>query len=136
MKIPVLLLAGTTTVLLLISWMHGYGTAYSLAYGAIVALSLSISATFFWLWYARTTPLALGMAFSWAGAAGVMGWWWIYQLLSAPDAMVENRILFLFVSSYFVGGLLHFQVIFRSLGARSVVILLPLALFLGFSFVL
>ncbi len=87
--------------------------------------------TFFWLWRKRATPLALGMGFSWAGTGGVLGWWWLYRFLGTPEAMVDNEFLFLFVASYIVGGILHFQVIVRSLGWRSLVALLPTGLFLG-----
>lgn len=126
---PTLALTGlTTAALLVLSAIHGYGTAYSVAYGAVVAEALAISATFFWLWRTRATPLALGMGFSWAGAFGVMGWWWLYQRLGAPEIMVENPILFLFVATYFIGGVLHFNVIIRSLGAKSVIVLLPAVL--------
>ncbi|MEM6823776.1 MAG: hypothetical protein AAGB18_06245 [Pseudomonadota bacterium] len=126
MKAALATLFVTAAGLIALSYIDSYQAAYDLAYGAIVAMALSISLTFFWLWRARATPLALGMGFGWAGASGVMGWWWVYSLLSRPEAMVESRLLFVFVSCYFVGGLLHFKVIVRSLGWRAVAVLFPL----------
>ena len=132
MKLALALLAATAAGLVAFSHLNGYGAAYDLAYGAVVAMAASISATFFWLWRARATPLALGMGFSWAGATGVMGWWWVYSLLGKPGLMVESRLLFLFVSCYAVGAVLHFKVIFRSLGWRSVAVIAPpLAVIVG-----
>ena len=73
-----------------------------------------ISLTFLWLWARKETPLALGMSFSWAGAASVMGWWWVFNVLSRPVAMAESELLFLFLAVYFVGAVLHFAAIMRS----------------------
>ena len=70
--------------------IFGYDLAYQMAYGAISAMAVLISATFFWLWWQRATPLALGMGFSWAGAGMVMGYWWVHNLLDRPDWMDEN----------------------------------------------
>ena len=134
MKPALALLLATAAGLIAFSYFRGYDAAYDLAYGAIVAMAFSISATFFWLWRERATPLALGMGFSWAGATGVMGWWWVYSILGKPGMMVESRLLFLFVSCYFVGALLHFQVIVRSLGWRSVTVLVPLVAAAGAMF--
>lgn len=93
----------------------GYRIVYEIGYGALTLMALMISGTFLWLWSERATPLALGMAYSWAGAAGVLGWWWFYHLLDAPNAMVDSEVLFLLLSLYFVGAILHFAVITRSL---------------------
>ena len=86
---------------------------------SVVAMALSMSGTFFWLWRAQATPLALGMGFSWAGTAGVLGWWWLFRLLDRPEAMREHAGLFVFVAAYFVGALLHFRVVGASLGRRA-----------------
>lgn len=128
------LLAATTIVLITLRLNLGYEVAYKVAYGAVVGLGLSMSATFFWLWYSRQTPLALGMGCSWAGASGVMGWWWLFKHFNRPDFMAENEILFVFVACYFVGGILHFQVIARSLGAKAWALLLPMILVVAASF--
>ena len=97
----------------------GYRATYQLAYGAFTLMAAMISLTFLWLWAVRATPLALGMSFSWAGAASVVGWWWMYNLFSQPDAMFEHSVLFLFLSFYFVGAILHFAVIERSFMKHS-----------------
>ena len=131
MKPALVLLAGSALSLIALSQFQGYHAAYTIAYGVVVTLALSISATFFWLWRVRATPLALGMGFSWAGTCGVLGWWWLFNRLGEPGLMVDNQLLFVFVSSYFVGGVLHFQVIIRSLGRRSALVLLPMLLFVG-----
>ena len=89
----------------------GYDTAYQVGYGAIAIMGVCISLTFLWLWWVRATPLALGMAFSWAGAASVMGWWWVFNLLDHPVAMQQNPGLFVFLSLYIVGATMHFRVI-------------------------
>jgi len=125
MKHALILLAAGTALLLAISLAFGFDQAYALAYGAVAAMALSIAGTFFWLWHTRATPLALGMGFSWAGATGVMGWWWIHRLLGTPEWMEQNPLLFVFVATYFVGTLLHFQVIRRSIGWSALILLLP-----------
>lgn len=93
----------------------GYDSAYQVGYGAISMMGVVISATFFWLWWVRATPLALGMAFSWAGAGSVMGWWWIFNMLEQPQSLVQHNALFLFLSLYIVGAISHFRVIQQAL---------------------
>lgn len=95
--------------------LMGYGAAYALAYGTLVTMAVLIAATFLWLFTMQTTPLALGMAFSWSGAATVMGWWWIYGVLGQPRWMADSELLFVFVSIYLTGAVLHFDVIQRSM---------------------
>ena len=126
MRYAILLLGMTASLFVGTSVAFGYDRAYVVAFGVVVALALSISGTFFWLWLSRATPLALGMGFSWLGTTGVLGWWWVFQLLHNPPVMRDNAGLFIFVAAYFVGAILHFQVIRRSLGLRSYVLLLPL----------
>ena len=105
----------------------GYQTVYEIGYGALMFMGAMISGTFFWLWAARATPLALGMSFSWAGAAGVMGWWWLFNLLGRPEPMVESEVLFVLLALYFVGAILHFAVIARSLSLPPYTHGLPIA---------
>jgi len=93
----------------------GYSSAYKLGYGAISIMGMIIAATFLWLWWVRATPLALGMAFSWAGSGTVMGWWWSYNILGSPEAMHDNKALFVFLSLYIVGAVMHFKVIQQAL---------------------
>lgn len=133
MKLATFLFVGTLAALGVLYLRDGYDAAYSTAYGAVVGLSMAISATFFWLWSARATPLALGMGISWAGTCGVMGWWWLFNLLGQPGLMVDSPILFVFVAAYFVGGTLHFRVILRSLGPKSALVLLPTVVVVGIS---
>lgn len=133
MKVALVLFTGAITALLALYVFKGYGAAYSTAYGTVVAIAFGISATFFWLWSARATPLALGMGISWAGTCGVLGWWWVFNLFGKPGLMDESPILFVFVAAYFVGGVLHFQVIVRSLGPRSALALVPAVLFVAIS---
>ena len=116
MKKALLLLGAVAGLFISLRYAIGYDRALVIAYGAVIALALSISVTFFWLWLVRATPLALGMGFSWAGTTGVLGWWWLYRLLDRPEAMTENITLLGFVSAYFVGAILHFRVMGRSLG--------------------
>lgn len=110
------LLTLTVVAMFLIYAGFGYEAAYEIGYGAFALMAAMVSLTFLWLWAERATPLAVGMAFGWAGAASVMGWWWVYSLTGAPHAMRQNATLFLFLSVYFVGAVLHFAVIGRSLG--------------------
>lgn len=111
--------------LVLVDAVFGYDTAYAISYGALALLALGISATFLWLYLRRTTPLALGMSFSWAGAASVLGWWWLYNSFGRPVAMDENAGLLAFVSLYFVGAVLHFAVIAQSLHLPRAALVLP-----------
>ncbi len=92
----------------------GYWPVYQVGYGAFSLMAAMISLTFLWLWVKRETPLALGMSMSWAGAASVMGWWWVFNALSQPAAMRESQVLFLILSVCFVGAILHFAAIMRT----------------------
>lgn len=105
----------------------GWQATYQIGYGAFCLMAAMISLTFLWLWARRATPLALGMSFGWAGASSVIGWWWVYNLMDRPGQMAENEILFLALSLYFVGAILHFSVIQRSFGLYRLAYLLPVA---------
>ena len=122
-----LLMLATVAVLLVYAGL-GYEAAYEITYGAFTLVAAMVSLTFLWLWLQRATPLAEGMALSWAGSASVMGWWWIYNLLNGPAGMHENAMLLLFLSVYFVGAIMHFSVIGRSLGASRNLWLVPVIL--------
>jgi hypothetical protein len=128
MRYAGLLLIGIAGVGVLADWAFGYALTYAVGYGAFAIMAAMISGTFFWLWATRATPLALGMGFSWAGAASVMGWWWVYHLAAQPPAMAENAALFVFLGFYFVGAILHFVVIQRSMGMRRWVFVVPVVL--------
>lgn len=125
---PILLLCLISACFMAVHAVFGYEIAYLVGYGSFTLMAALISATFLWLWARRATPLALGMSFGWGGAASVMGWWWIFNLNGQLGWMGEHPMLFGFLSLYFVGALLHLQVIGRSfeLPART-----PLVAFVG-----
>ena len=114
----------------------GYWPVYQVSYGAFALVAAIIAGTFFWLWVRRSTPLALGMGFGWGGAASVMAWWWLFNLFDRPEAMTENTLLFLFLSIYFVGAVLHLDVIGRSFGLSRAAAMAPLAVALFASTIL
>ena len=125
---PLIMLAAVSLAALISNEMLGYELAYEIGYGVFTLMAAMISATFLWLWMRRATPLAIGMFFGWAGASGVLGWLWVYRLLEHPSWMVKNPLLFIFLSVYFVGAMLHFEVIGRSFGLDERVYYLPVAL--------
>lgn len=125
MKKPILILGTVLALFLLGHRFFGYTTVYLVAYGAFSLMAAFMAATFFWLWTRRATPLALGMAFSWAGAASVMGWWWLLNLAELPEWMLKNPVLLDFLAIYFVGVVMHFQVIGRSFGLPTRFALYP-----------
>ena len=111
----------------------GYRAVVEVAYGAITLMAGMIAATFLWLFVVRATPLALGMAYSWAGAGCVMGWWWVYNLAGQPEWLAQSPVLVAFLPFYFVGAVLHFAVIHRSFGLHGLAFLVPVALAVGVS---
>lgn len=111
----------------------GYEAAYEITYGAFTLMAAMVSLTFLWLWQERATPLAAGMALSWGGSAFVMGWWWVYNLLDRPAVMQDSSALFLCLAIYFVGAILHFALIGRSLGVSRSVWTLPVLLAIAVS---
>jgi hypothetical protein len=121
-------------LMLLIGLFHlgylglGYEAMYQVAYGAITLMALMISGTFLWLFVQRATPLALGMAYGWAGAGLVLGWWYLYHLTGRPGWAVDSPVLFVILPFYFVGAVLHFAVIHRSFGRHGMSFLWPVAL--------
>lgn len=124
---PVLLLVAVASAFFVSNAVFGYDRSYAIGYGAFTLMAILVAATFFWLWVKRATPLAMGMFFGWAGAAGVMGWWWSFNLLEHPDWMVANPALFLMLSAYFVGAVLHFKVIWHSFGLKGMGYVYPVA---------
>lgn len=56
----------------------GYSEVYSVIYGTICIYAALIAATFYWQITKLWSGLAVGMALSWTGTSGVMGWWWLY----------------------------------------------------------
>lgn len=107
--------------------VFGWRSAYQVGYGSVAVMGLAIAATFLWLWWVKATPLALGMALSWAGSAAVMGWWWSFDVLNFPNAMLENRFLLAFVALYTTGAIMHFHVIQQSMALPRYFSTLPVA---------
>ncbi|WP_068110408.1 hypothetical protein [Tropicimonas marinistellae] len=105
----------------------GFSGTAEIAFGALTIMSVMISAIFLWLWGMRMSPLSLGMAFSWAGAAMVMGWWWLHSLLGAPTWMLRSEIPLLLSALLLTGAVLHFEVIETSFGFRRGAFLLPVS---------
>lgn len=106
---------------------QGYLGTAQVAHGALTIMAVMISATFLWLWAMRMSPLSLGMAFSWAGAAMVMGWWWLYTLMGEPAWMMRSELLLVLLSVFLTGAVLHFEVLQTSFGFRRGGFLLPVA---------
>ncbi len=123
LSIFVIILAGTHSSFLL----QGYLDTSEILYGAMTIMALMISAIFLWLWGMRMSPLSLGMAFSWAGSAMVMGWWWLSAQLGRPAWMSENEILLLVMGLMMTGAVLHFEVLETSFGYRRGAFLAPVA---------
>ena len=130
---PIMLLVAVSAAFLVSNKVLGYDRSYAIGYGAFTLMAVLVSATFLWLWVKRATPLAMGMFFGWAGAAGVMGWWWSFNLLGHPVWMVANPELFLLLSAYFVGAVLHFKVIWQSFGWKGRGYWYPVVACLGLS---
>jgi hypothetical protein len=96
-------------------------------------MALMIAATFLWLFAVRATPLALGMAYGWAGTGFVLGWWWVFNASGQPLWARESPILFMLLPFCFVGAVLHFAVIHRSFGRHGTAFLWPVAAALAVS---
>ncbi len=133
MKQAFMLLVMLIALFVLGDRVWGYQAVIEVAYGAITLMAGMIAATFLWLFIVRATPLALGMAYSWAGAGCVMGWWWVYNLAGQPVWLTDSPLLFAFLPFYFVGAVLHFAVIHRSFGLHGLAFLVPVLAALGLS---
>ncbi len=107
--------------------LQGFGRTAEIVHGMLTVMALMISATFLWLWGMRLSPLSLGMAFSWAGAAMVMGWEWLAAQFGDPAWMNESELLLVLTGVLMTGAVLHFEVLETSFGYRRGVFLLPVA---------
>ena len=115
----------------------GFWPTYKIAYGAFSLLAAGISATFLWLWLARKEELSLGMALSWAGAAGLNGSWYLSNLFDGFP--IEPSVL-TSVALYATGAVVHiwsFQRVLRLpfllvILGPTVAVLFGLVMFLGF----
>lgn len=128
MRQAVLMFLGVATVLQIGQRALTAPAIQDLAHGATALMALVIAGTFLWLWARRATPLALGMALSWAGAGLMLGWWWAYGLLGRPEAMAANPVFLNFLALYAVGAMLHFMVIARSFDLPERGMILPMIL--------
>ena len=106
---------------------QGFSGTAQVVYGALTIMALMISAIFIWLWAMRLSPLSLGMAVSWAGAAMVIGWSWLSMQLGGPVWMDESEVVLVLVGLVATGAVLHFEVLERSLGYRRGAFLFPVA---------
>jgi hypothetical protein len=123
MKQALWLLAATGAALGFVAALFGAGGTAALAFGAVAAMAGLIALTFLWLWWVRATPLALGMALSWAGSALVAGWIWAAML---NDGLQEGgAVLFAALPLLLAGALLHFDVMRSSMGFRRGAVVLP-----------
>lgn len=125
MKQAVLLLVAILALLDLGRIGIGDAAMLAIAYGAMAQIALFMATTFLWLWLERTTPLALGMAWSWLGAALFAGWWWGLDLAGKALPVAHPGAIVVMLAVGFVGALLHFAVIHRSFGFHGVGFLWP-----------
>ncbi|WP_188527295.1 hypothetical protein [Sinisalibacter lacisalsi] len=133
MKQAIGLLALILAALALVRAALGGEAALVLAAGAVALMALMIAGTFLWLYFERTTPLALGMAFSWLGWGLFAGWGWAASLAGAPvwGGLAAGSLAVL--GFCIVGAVLHFSVIHRSFGWHGASFLWPVALALALS---
>ena len=124
---PIIILVAVSVAFLVSNAFIGYDRSYAIGYGALALMAAMVSLTFLWLWVRRATPLAMGMFFGWAGAASVIGWWWLFYLHGHPHWMVEDPVPFVLLSVYFVGAILHFKVIWQSFGMDGSGYYIPVA---------
>lgn len=98
-----------------------YDAAYLIGYGAITLAALVIAATFAWLWRVRATPMAVGMALSWSGCAGFVGYWWLFQVIGrTPGTPLDRQALWAFLALYLAGAMGHLRVIAGAYGGGRV----------------
>ena len=115
MSRSVLLILGVYVTLSSIDRTLGFNAAHDIAYAVISLLAIVIAVVFAWLWRVRATPMAMGMALSWAGCHGFVGYWWVYdQLGREPATYLEHDVLFVFIALYFSGAVLHLSVISKA----------------------
>ena len=94
----------------------GQAATAAMGYAAVAAMAAMIAGTFLWLWWVRATPLALGMALSWAGVAVVA----FHLAGGAPDALPHVALPLLAA-----GATLHFAVMRRSMGLHPAAAAVP-----------
>lgn len=127
MKQAVALFLVVLAVLELAGQAFGHAQVLLIVLGAMSIMAVMIGGTFLWLWFERTTPLALGMVYTWAGTAIFIGWWWGLGLAGAARSGGQAHLALVVHGTYIVGALLHFAVIHRSFGLRGPGFLWPVA---------
>ncbi len=126
MRHALLLTAVLTAVFLLAERILGVEVAAALGFGTVMVIGAINALTFLWLWWARTTPLALGMSCSWMGQTALSIWWeWSMptrsrrlgrgQRARIPAPVALRR-----------GGALHIAVMQRSMDLGRVFLLWPI----------
>ena len=131
MKQAFILSLALAAVFLAAQGLLGFRVAASLGFGLVIVTAAINALTFMWLWWARTTPLALGMTFSWAGQALLTIW---FYLQLGPQLWYWNErniLLFLLLSLYLVGGGLHIAVMQRSMELPRTMMIAPFAAAIG-----
>ncbi len=117
MKQAIWLLTAVIAAFFSVDQLAGSRAAQSMGLGAIALMSGTIALTFLWLWWERATPLALGMAVSWAGTASMMGWY-VQRPLGIVETMGGDAVPLVFLALQITGALLHFEVMQTSMGFR------------------
>jgi hypothetical protein len=125
MRQALLLTAALTVAFLMVERILGIHIAAALGFGSVAVIAVVNALTFLWLWWARTTPLALGMTCSWLGQAALSIWGFFVR----PDdlALISGSapLVFFLLSLYVVGGALHIAVMQSSMELRRTVLIWP-----------
>lgn len=100
----------------------GAGATEALGFGAVAAMAALISGTFLWLWWVRATPLAIGMALSWAGVALMAGG------LAPRSGAGDTPLLLASLPLLVTGAVLHFAVMRSSMSLGRAAAAAPAAL--------
>ncbi len=125
MKQALTIVAVLLAAFLLVEKLAGFDFAALLGLSAMAVIAAINALTFLWLWYVRATPLALGMALSWAGQAGISVWWELSDVPGVLAIQGGGAALFGMVSLYVVGGALHIAVVQRSMEVGFGIVIWP-----------
>jgi hypothetical protein len=110
---------------LLTAELLSFRVSAAIGFAATTLIAAANCLTFLWLWYVRATPLALGMALSWAGQAALSVWWFTTGMPGKALWIEQDPTMFLVVSVYIVGGALHISVVQNSTGVRRAGLVWP-----------
>ncbi len=126
MRQALLLTAALTAAFLLAEEALGFQIAVALGFGTVTVIAAINALTFLWLWWARTTPLALGMTCSWLGQASLSIWWFFSMPPTVAEHLEGNIVVFLLLSLYVVGGALHIAVMQTSMELGRRILIWPI----------